>query len=157
MSKSRGRTCPPVPLETQSLFRLHFADTWNRFSHLHPKASPFPVKAVHMDVRRKISRRGKVDILLIFFRLLAIHRKWTYTKKKMFNVTAAVVYSVFYVRKLYTEQMFVVVSMDMLRLSKQSSEWNINFVNFWNKCKILWKYEQTTHLIQLASSRYRAC
>jgi len=35
----------------------------------------------------------------------------------MFNVTAAVVYSVFFVRKLYTEQMFVVVSMDMLRLS----------------------------------------
>jgi len=70
-----------------------------------------------MGVRRKISRRGKVDILLIFFRLLAIRRKWTYTKKKMFSVTAAVVYSVFFVRKRYTEQMFVVVSMDILRLS----------------------------------------
>ena len=70
-----------------------------------------------MGVRRKISRRGKVDILLIFFRLLAIHRKWTNTKKKMFSVTAAVVYSVFFVRKRYTEQMFVVVSMDILRLS----------------------------------------
>jgi len=40
-----------------------------------------------MGVRRNFSRGGKVDILLIFFRLLAIQRKWTYTKTKMFSVT----------------------------------------------------------------------
>jgi len=46
-----------------------------------------------------------------------MQRKWMYTKKKMFNVTATVAYSVFFIRKLYTEQMFVVVSMDILRVS----------------------------------------
>jgi len=60
---------------------------------------------------------GKVDILLIFFWLLAMQRKLTYTKKKMPNVTATVAYSVFLVIKLYIEQMFVLVSMDILRLS----------------------------------------
>jgi len=35
-----------------------------------------------------------------------MQRKWTYTKKKMFSVTATVAYSVFLVRKLFTEQMF---------------------------------------------------
>jgi len=38
-------------------------------------------------------------------------------KKAMFSVTATVACSVFLVRKLYTEQMFVLVSMDILRLS----------------------------------------
>jgi len=33
-----------------------------------------------MDVRRNFSREGKVDILLIFSTLLAMQRKWTYTK-----------------------------------------------------------------------------
>ena len=65
---------------------------------------------------------GKVDILLMFFRLLAMQRKWTYTKKKMSNVTAAVACSVFLVRKLYSEQMFVLVSMDFLRLSGVPNE-----------------------------------
>jgi len=60
---------------------------------------------------------GNVDILLVFFRLLVMQRKWTYTKRKMFNVTATVAYSVFFARKLYNEQMFVVVGMDILRLS----------------------------------------
>jgi len=46
-----------------------------------------------------------------------MQRKWTYTKKKMFNVMATVAYSVFFVSKLCTEQMFVAVSMDILRLS----------------------------------------
>jgi len=46
-----------------------------------------------------------------------MQRKWMYTKKKMFSVTATVAYNVFLVRKLYTEQMFVLVSMDFLRLS----------------------------------------
>ena len=67
---------------------------------------------------QKISRRGgKVDILLIFFWLLTMQRKLTYTKKKMSNVTATVAYSSFLVRKIYTEQMFVLVSMEIVRLS----------------------------------------
>ena len=60
---------------------------------------------------------GKVDILLIFFRLFVMQRKWTYAKKKMLKVTATVAYSVFLVRKLDSEQMIVLVSMDFLRLS----------------------------------------
>jgi len=47
----------------------------------------------------------------------------TYTKKKMSNVTATVAHSVFIVGKLCTEQMFVLVSMGILRLSYQSSKW----------------------------------
>jgi len=37
-----------------------------------------------MGVRRNFSRAKsrKVEILLIFFRLLAMQHKWTYTKKK---------------------------------------------------------------------------
>ena len=35
-----------------------------------------------MGVRRIFSGVGKVDILLIFFRLLAMQGKWTYTKRK---------------------------------------------------------------------------
>jgi len=45
-----------------------------------------------------------------------------YTQKKMSNVTATVACSVFLARKLYTEQMFVLVSTDILRLGYQSSE-----------------------------------
>jgi len=40
----------------------------------------------------------------------------------MFSVTATVAYSVFVVRKLHSEQMLVLVSMDFLRLGKQSSK-----------------------------------
>ena len=88
-----------------------------------------PLSPNLMGVRRKFSRGGKVDNLLIFFRLLAMQRKWTYTKK-MSNDTATVAYSVFPVRKLYTEQMFVLVSMDTLRLSYQRSKWITIFVSF---------------------------
>jgi len=70
-----------------------------------------------MGVSRNLSKRGKVDILLMFFRLLAMQRKWTNTKTKMSNVTLTVAYSVFLVRKVYTEHMFVLVSTDILRLS----------------------------------------
>ena len=46
-----------------------------------------------------------------------MQQKWTHTKKKMLNVTTAVAYSVFFEGKLYTtEQMFVLVSMGILRL-----------------------------------------
>jgi len=57
---------------------------------------------------------SKVGILLAFIRLLAMQRKWTHTKKKMSNVTATVGSSGSLVRKLHTEQMFVLVSMDIL-------------------------------------------
>jgi len=67
-----------------------------------------------MGVRRNFSREGKVDILLTFYWLLAMQRKLTYTKMKMSNVTATVAYSVFLVGELYTEQMFVLVIMDIL-------------------------------------------
>jgi len=63
------------------------------------------------------SGRGKVDILLIFFWLLAMQSKLTYAKMKMSNVTATVAYSVFLVGELYTEQIFVLVIMDILWLS----------------------------------------
>jgi len=49
-----------------------------------------------MGVRRNFSRGvGKVDILLILFSLLGMQGTWTYSKKKMSNVTAKVAYSVF--------------------------------------------------------------
>ena len=48
----------------------------------------------------------------------------------MSNATATVAYSTFLVKILYTEQMFVLVNMDTLRLSKQSSKLITNFVNF---------------------------
>jgi len=60
---------------------------------------------------------GKIDIMLIFFWLLTMQRKLTYTKSRMSSVTATVAYSAYLVRKLYIEQTFVLVSMDILRLS----------------------------------------
>jgi len=70
-----------------------------------------------MGVRRNFSRAAQSQHFAFFFRLLAMQRKWTCTKKNMSNVTATVAYSVFLVRKLYTEQMFVLLSVDILRLS----------------------------------------
>jgi len=64
-----------------------------------------------MGVRRNFSMGGKVDILLIFLWLLTMQRKLTNTKKKCPVANTALL-----VRKLYTEQMFVLVSMDILRL-----------------------------------------
>jgi len=49
---------------------------------------------------------GKFDILLIFFSLLVMQRKWTYTTKKMSSVSVTLAHSVFLARKLYSEQMF---------------------------------------------------
>ena len=85
-----------------------------------------------MGVRRNFSRGGaKVDILLIFLRLLAMQSKWTYTKKNRLNVTATVAYSVFHIRKRYSEQMFVLVSMVFsTALAEFYSKWIANFVNF---------------------------
>jgi len=75
-----------------------------------------------MGVRRNFSRGSKDAISIIFFRLYAMQRNWTYTKKKMFSVAATVACIVFLARKRYTEQMFAFVSMDILRLSWQSSK-----------------------------------
>jgi len=66
---------------------------------------------------QKFFQGGKVYILLICFWLLTMQRRLTYTKKKMSNVAATVAYNAFLVRKLYTEQMFVIMSTDTLRLS----------------------------------------
>jgi len=71
---------------------------------------------VIMGVPRNFSREGKVAILLIFFRLLGMQRKWTYTKKKMSNVTATVAYSVFLYEN-FTHWANVLVSMDIWRVS----------------------------------------
>jgi len=48
-----------------------------------------------------------------------MQRKWTckYTKKKMSNVYGIVACTAFPERQLYTEQIFVLVSKDILRLS----------------------------------------
>ena len=70
-----------------------------------------------MGVRRNFSRGEQSRHFAIFFSLLTMQHKWRYTKKKMFNVTATVGHSVFFVRKLYTKQIFIVVSKDILRLS----------------------------------------
>jgi len=64
--------------------------------------SPLHVGHVHGRPQKIFQRGGKVDTLLILFSLLAWQRKWTYTK--MSNVTAAVTYSVFPIRKFYTEK-----------------------------------------------------
>jgi len=81
-----------------------------------------PFTSVHfkfcaMGVRRNFSRGGKVDILLIFFWLLTMQRKLMYTKKENVQCYANSCIQCFLVRIFYTEQMFVLVSMDTLRLS----------------------------------------
>jgi len=82
------------------------------------------LQPIWMGVRRNFPGGGGKDaILLIFFwgcwRCNANGR----IKQKMFNVAATVACIVFLARKLYTEQMLVFVSMDILTLSWQSSKW----------------------------------
>jgi len=43
--------------------------------------------AGHGRPQKSLQGGGKVEILLIFFSLLAMQREWTYTKRKMSNVT----------------------------------------------------------------------
>jgi len=69
-----------------------------------------------MGVRRNFPRGGKADILLIFLWLLTMQRNFMYTKKDNVQYYGNVAYSAFLVRKLYTEQMFVLVSMHILRM-----------------------------------------
>jgi len=76
-----------------------------------------------MSVRINFSRGGKVDILLIFFRLLSMQCKWTYTK----NVQC---YGNSCIDGFPCKKLAILVSMDVLRLSWQSSEGVTNFVNF---------------------------
>jgi len=53
-----------------------------------------------------------------------------YTTKKTHKITATVANRVFSLRKFYTEQTFVLVCMDILRLSFQSSKLITSFVNY---------------------------
>jgi len=76
-----------------------------------------------MGVRRNFSKGGgKVDILLIISGCWRCNANRCIQKKKMSNVMATVAYSVFLARNLYTEQMFVLVSTDILRLGYHSSK-----------------------------------
>jgi len=62
-----------------------------------------------MGVRRNFSGGGKVDIFL------SMQCKWTYTKNVQCYGNSCI--HGFPCKKLYAEQMFVLVSMDVLRLS----------------------------------------
>ena len=64
-----------------------------------------------MGVRRHFAGGGKVDILLTFFRLQAMQCKWTYTKNVQCYGNSCI--HGFPCNKLYTEKMFVLVSMDI--------------------------------------------
>jgi len=55
---------------------------------------------------QKFFQGGQRQLLLIFFRVLAMQREWTYTNEKVPTVTATVAYSVVPVRNLCTEQSF---------------------------------------------------
>jgi len=70
-----------------------------------------------MGVRRNFSREGKSRYFAYLFQVVGVARQMDEYKRKMSAVTAKVAHSVFLVRKLYTQQMFVFVSMDILRLS----------------------------------------
>jgi len=62
-----------------------------------------------MGVRRNFSRGGTAGILLILFSLLAMQRKWTYPEKcPMLRQQ---------LQRFPCEKMFVLVGMDILRLS----------------------------------------
>jgi len=60
---------------------------------------------------------GKSRHFAYLFQIVGDATQMDVHKKKMSSVTATVANSVFLVRKLYTEQMFVLMSMDILRLS----------------------------------------
>ena len=59
--------------------------------------------------------------------------------------------SVFPLKIILHEQIFVLVSMIILGLSKWSFQWITKFCKLYNKYIILSKYEQNTHVIQIAS------
>jgi len=69
-------------------------------------------------------RGANVDILLILFRLLTMQRKWPFTKRFTLStpqrkcpISRQQLQTVFPRRNFYTEQMFVLVSVNILRLS----------------------------------------
>ena len=72
------------------------------------------VRVSPMGVRRHFSRGAKSKFCLYF----SVFWRWNANrrKQKMSNVTATVTYSVCPIRKFYTEKMFVLVRMDILRL-----------------------------------------
>jgi len=70
-----------------------------------------------MGIRRNISRGFSQSRHFAYLFLVVDDATQIDAYKKMSNVTATVAYSAFLGRKFYTEQMFVLVSMDILRLS----------------------------------------
>ena len=68
-----------------------------------------------MGVRRNFSRWGQSRHFAYLFVVVGGATQIDVYKEE--NVTAMVAYSAFLVRKRYSEQMFVLVSMDILRLS----------------------------------------
>ena len=65
-----------------------------------------------MGVLRNFSRGGQSRHFAYLFQIVGDATQMDIYKKEMFSVTATVAYSVFLVRKLYNEQMLVLVSMD---------------------------------------------
>ena len=62
-------------------------------------------------------RGGQSRHFAYLFQIVGNATQMDVHKKKMSTVTSTVACSVFPLRKLYTEQMFVLVSIDILRLS----------------------------------------
>ena len=70
-----------------------------------------------MGVRRIFSMGWQSRHFVYLFQIFGDATQMDVHKKKMSNVTATFSNSVFSVRKVYTEQIFVLVSGDILRLS----------------------------------------
>jgi len=69
-----------------------------------------------MGVRRNFSIGGQSWHFAFLFKFVGDASQMD-VHKRMSNVTATVTYSVFPIRKFYTEEMFALVRMDILRLS----------------------------------------
>jgi len=89
---------------------------------------------IAMGVRRNFFRGGKVDILLYLFLFFGNPTQIDVYKKENVQCCGNSC-SVFIVRKLCTEQMFLLMSMGILRLSLQSSKLITNLMNFYNSVK----------------------
>ena len=91
---------------------------------------------------------GKADIVLIFFSLLAMQRKWTYTK----NVQC---YGNSYIQCLPNRNILHWENVCFSENGYFKTELAEFLTNYklceWNEYKILSKYEQNAYLIQIAS------
>ena len=70
-----------------------------------------------MGVGRNFARGEQSRHFADLFQFVGDATQMEYTKRKKFSVTATVTYSVFPIRKFYTEKMFVLVRMDISNLS----------------------------------------